>query len=89
MHFASYEFKSNEKYYEYTCIDDKGFYYIIKQDLNNCLNFRFTFDSYTLENQDAIQRYDNASNQYKVGINIDKKYLFDAFYFVNLIIRFL
>lgn len=57
---------------EYVCTDKNGFYYIIKQDLKNCLNYEFILDTYTIENESFNKKYDNSTNQYKVGMNIDK-----------------
>lgn len=72
IYITDYFINYYDDYEEYVCTDKNGFYYIIKQDLKNCLNYEFTLDTYTVENDSFIKKYDNSSNQYKVGINIDK-----------------
>lgn len=72
IYITNYSMNFFDDYYEYICTDKNGFYYIIKQDLKNCLNYEFILDTYTIENESFNKKYDNSSNQYKVGMNIDK-----------------
>ena len=58
----------NEK--EYICIDQYGNYYIFKD--NGVMNYTVKFDTYTINTEEFNNKYDNGSEQLKVGMNLEK-----------------
>ena len=60
--------KENEK--EYICIDQYGNYYIFKD--NGVMNYTVKLDTYTIDTEDFNNKYDNGSDQLKVGMNLEK-----------------
>lgn len=59
-----------QDYKEYVCIDNIGNYYIIKQVAP--MKFSLLLDTYTIEQQETIDRYNKGDEQVKVGMNIEK-----------------
>lgn len=72
INITKYSINYKEDCIEFVCIDQNDFYYIIRQSRENCLNFKLMLDTYTIETEDFITKYEKSSSKYKVGANIDK-----------------
>ncbi len=59
---------------EYVCIDDNGEYYIFLEETAG--NYRVVLDTYTINIPSFLEKYNEASEEIKVGYNIQK--IFDA-----------
>ncbi|MBQ3145564.1 MAG: hypothetical protein IJB90_03215 [Clostridia bacterium] len=65
-----YGVKSNGEYDEYLVIDQNGRYYCFKE--KEIMNYKIILDTYTIDSQDFINKYDSTTEQGKVALNIDK-----------------
>ena len=65
-----YMVKYNNKYTEFICVDQNGFYYIFRQ--YTPLNCKVLLDNYTIDSEEFIKKYDEGNSQTKVGMNIEK-----------------
>lgn len=65
-----YKINNYENYTEYICIDQNGNYYIFNETAP--MKFTLKLDSYTIDTQEFIEKYDEGNNQTKVAMNIEK-----------------
>ena len=65
-----YMVKYNNKYTEFICVDQNGFYFIFRQ--YTPLNCKVLLDNYTIDSEEFIKKYDEGNSQTKVGMNIEK-----------------
>ena len=68
---SGYEVTKQEDYKQYTCVDKKGYYYIFKQK-NICLDYSVILDTYTIDLPEFTEKYEVATTQEKVALNIQK-----------------
>lgn len=54
----------------YICIDNEGYYYIFT--IKSIMNYTLMLDTYTIDIPSFIEKYDQATNQNKAGMNIEK-----------------
>ena len=66
----NYRIDKNSDYTEYICIDQNGNYYIFKETA--IMQYTVEFDTYTIQSQETINRYNNAENYEKGAMNINK-----------------
>lgn len=71
---SKYQVAENKETKKYVCLDNFGNYYIFKQ--NNISNYNVQLDSYTIESEDFLNKYNNSDDKTKAGINAEK--LFEA-----------
>ena len=55
---------------EYICIDQNGNYYILKE--NAIMDYDIMLDTYTIDTEDFLEKYNNGDAQTKVGMNVEK-----------------
>lgn len=65
-----YKITNFDDYVQYVVIDTTGKYYIIEED--GIMNFKILLDTYTLDSNEFIEKYNDADNQTKLGMNIEK-----------------
>lgn len=66
----SYKVEEGEDKTQYICIDKNGNYYIINE--RSIMDFDIMLDNYTIEQKETIEKYNNATDQQKVALNINK-----------------
>lgn len=66
MQSYSKELKENET--EYVILDTMGNYYIIES--NGGLNYRILLDNYTIQSEEFVEEYNNATEQEKITTNL-------------------
>lgn len=59
-----------DNYTEYTCIDQYGNYYIFQE--KGVMDFTVKLDTYTIDTEEFIEKYNNSSNAQKTQMNLDK-----------------
>ena len=66
------QYSVNQKngYKEYVCVDQYDNYYIFNQ--TSVMNYTVLLDNYTIESDEFLKKYTQASNEEKCQINIDK-----------------
>lgn len=66
------KYKSNDKedYIEYICIDNYGNYYIFRE--TETMNYTVISDIYSINIPAIVDKYNDSSDQEKVGMNINK-----------------
>lgn len=57
-------------YLEYICMDDSNNYYIFR--ITEGMNYSVILDEYTIDIQEAVQKYNKSDIQNKVALNINK-----------------
>ena len=65
-----YQINEFDEYTEYICIDQYGNYYIFKE--TGVMNYTLQLDTYTIDSQEFIEKYNKGSEQLKVGMNLEK-----------------
>ena len=65
-----YQKTKKDGYTQYVCIDTEGNYYIIKETAT--MQFGLILDTYTLDLPEFTEKYENADDTTKVGMNIEK-----------------
>lgn len=65
-----FQIRKDENSTRYICIDQNGNYYIFNETA--VMEFDIILDTYTLDLPDFIQKYNNATEQEKVALNIEK-----------------
>ena len=65
-----YKVTKNNNYTEYIYIDQYGMYYIMRE--TNPLEYTMLLDTYTIENTEFIEKYDNGNDKTKIELNIGK-----------------
>lgn len=67
----SYKLDStNNGYTQYVCLDQYGNYYIFRE--NAIMDYTVILDTYTIDLPEFLEKYNNANEQQKVALNIDK-----------------
>lgn len=69
-----YEKTTNDDYTQYVCMDQNGRYYIFRE--NNIMDYTVILDTYTIDLPEFVEEYENASDEDKVLMNIQR--FFDA-----------
>lgn len=67
---SQYQKTDKGDYIQYVCIDQNGNYYIFKETA--VMNYTVILDTYTLELPEFIERYNQATEEEKVALNIQK-----------------
>ena len=67
---SKYSKEQKDGYTQYVCIDTDGNYYIIKEIAT--MQFGLILDTYTLDLPEFTEKYENADDMTKVGMNIEK-----------------
>lgn len=67
---TKYMYNVYDDYAEYVCIDKNGIYYIFQETAP--MEFKLMLDTYTIESEKFITEYDNADDDKKVMMNVDK-----------------
>lgn len=65
-----YQVSEEDGHKRYLCMDQKGQYYIFKE--NAIMEYALILDTYTLDLPEFIDKYNNSSEQEKAGMNIEK-----------------
>lgn len=65
-----YKEENNDNYTEYICIDQYGNYYIFKD--KGVMDYTVMLDTYTIDSDEFNNKYNNGSEQLKVGMNLEK-----------------
>ena len=67
---TQYDIDLKEEYEQYLCIDHEGNYYIFRR--TDFMNYTVLLDTYTIELPEFIEKYDGATNEQKLQLNITK-----------------
>lgn len=70
LEINKYSIDENTDYTRYICKDIYNNYYVIKE--TNPMSFTLFLDAYTIEDESFREKYDEANDQYKVMMNVDK-----------------
>lgn len=70
----SYMVNDHNDYTEFVCIDNKGRYYIIKE--NKIMDYEIMLDTYTVDFPEFVEEYNASNNEKKGLLNIQK--IFEA-----------
>lgn len=70
MNIAKYIKNINDGYTQYVCIDQDENYYIL--DETSVMEYTLMLDAYTVELPDSIERYNDADEPTKAGMNLNK-----------------
>lgn len=70
MKISKYQKTNYDDYTEYVFIDQNGNYYIFNE--KSVMNFDVILDTYTITLPEYIKKYDNGTDQTKVGMNIER-----------------
>lgn len=65
-----YRVDKYDDYKQYICIDRLGNYYIFRESAN--MDYTVLLDSYTIDLPEFIEKYNNATTEEKVAMNIEK-----------------
>lgn len=66
----NYKINEYDDYTEYICIDQYGNYYIFQE--KGVMDFTVKLDTYTIDTEEFIERYNNSSSEQKTKMNLDK-----------------
>ncbi len=67
---TKYKLNKKDNYTEYICIDQYGNYYIFKD--KGVMDYTVMLDTYTIDSDEFNNKYNNCSDQLKVGMNLEK-----------------
>lgn len=67
---SKYQAIGNEENKKYICLDEKGNYYIFNQ--KNIGDYNLYLDTYTIETEDFLEKYNNSDESKKAGMNAEK-----------------
>lgn len=70
--YAKYKY---DGYVQYVCLDNNGDYFVINNNVDNG-EYKVLLDTYTVDQQEFIKKYDSASDNERAGYDINK--FFDA-----------
>lgn len=70
MNIEKYQKNVYDDYTQYVCIDSNSNYYIFRED--SVMNYKIILDTYTIDLPEFIEKYKSATDQVKVGMNIQK-----------------
>lgn len=65
-----YKINKYDDYTEYICLDQYGNYYIF--DETAVMKYTVRLDTYTIDSDEFLNKYNNGSEQLKVGMNLEK-----------------
>ena len=65
-----YNINVYSNYIEYVCIDGYGNYYIFQEE--GVMDFTVKLDTYTIDTEEFKEKYNNSTQQQKVGMNLEK-----------------
>ncbi len=68
--FTKYKETDKDDGKEYVCLDSNGNYYIFKETA--IMNFKLYLDDYTVDIEEFLDKYNNANETTKIGMNTDK-----------------
>ena len=68
--FTKYLVNKKAEYTEYICIDNKGNYYVFRE--NAIMDYKVLLDNYTINSEEFIKEYDGSSEEEKVALDIEK-----------------
>lgn len=66
--YAKYKYNG---YVQYVCLDNNGDYFVINNNVDNG-EYKVLLDTYTVDQQEFIKKYDSASDNEKAGYDINK-----------------
>ena len=66
--YAKYKY---DGYVQYVCLDNNGDYFVINNNVDNG-EYKILLDTYTVDQQEFIKKYDSASDNEKAGYDINK-----------------
>lgn len=67
---SKYKINKTDSYNEYICIDQYGNYYIFKD--KGVMDYTVMLDTYTIDSEEFTNKYNEGSEQLKVGMNLEK-----------------
>lgn len=67
---TKYQVVGDEGEKQYICVDSDNKYYVFNQ--KTISNYDLCLDTYTIDSQDFIYKYDNGNDQKKAGMNVEK-----------------
>ena len=70
LKLSKYQINNYEDYKEYVCQDGDGNYYIFNE--KGVMNYGLLLDTYSVNIPEFKKKYDSATDQVKVGMNIEK-----------------
>lgn len=70
MQLDKYQKTVEDNYTQYVCIDQYGNYYIFRE--NSIMDYEVILDTYTIDLPEFTEKYNGATEQQKVALNIDK-----------------
>lgn len=70
INLESYQVKKTDESTRYICIDQYGNYYIFTETA--VMNYTVVLDTYTIDLPEFTEKYNSATEQQKVALNIDK-----------------
>lgn len=70
--YAKYKY---DGYVQYVCLDNNGDYFVINDNINT-REYKILLDTYTIDQQEFIKKYNSATDSEKAGYDINK--FFDA-----------
>ena len=70
LSFTQYLVNNYDGYKEYVCKDEYENLYIFHETA--VMDFTLMLDTYTLDNEKFLQKYNSSDDQYKVAMNVDK-----------------
>lgn len=70
MQAEKYNKTQTDDYTQYTCIDGNGNYYIFRE--TSTMKYTLLLDTYTIDIPEFLEKYNNATEDQKVGYNIQK-----------------
>lgn len=65
-----YKIDKGERYTQYLCMDNQGKYYVFRE--NSIMDYSLILDTYTIDLPEFTEKYQTATKQEKVGMNIKK-----------------
>lgn len=71
MRLERYQVTTYDDYVQYICMDQNDKYYIFKQK-EVLQNYRVMLDTYTIDLQEFVEKYNNSQEKDKVALNIEK-----------------
>ena len=74
MQLDKYQITKYDDYTQYVCVDQNGNYYIFRE--TSVMNYSLILDTYTIDLPEFIESYNNAEDDEKILLNIQK--VFDA-----------
>lgn len=66
--YAKYKY---DGYVQYVCLDNNGDYFVINNNVDNG-EYKVLLDTYTVDQQEFMKKYDSASDNEKAGYDINK-----------------